>query len=128
VENNSYKIKTNELSKEWIDAYTKEKSNGDDLHWAVEYVMDMAYKSHYDELWSFIKHTNQQDIPQKISSILAAGALEELLSKTGENYIDEIEELARKDPKFNYLLGGVWQNATSAEVWKRVLKARNKSW
>ncbi len=122
------KLNVNELSKEWIGAYTKEERNGDDLHWAVECVMNLTYKSNYDDLWNFIKHTYKQDIPQKIISILAAGPLEDLLSKAGEKYIDDVEELARNDPRFNYLLGGVWQNETSAEVWMRVLKARNEAW
>ncbi|HHL31133.1 MAG TPA: hypothetical protein ENJ41_01015 [Oceanospirillales bacterium] len=128
MENNSYKIKTDELSKEWIEAYTNEESNDVDLHWAIEYVIELAYKSNYDELWKFIKHTYQQDILQKIISILAAGPMEDLLLKAGEQYIDDIKELARKYPKFNYLLGGVWQNYISADVWMRVLKARNEAW
>jgi len=120
-----------ELSKEWIGAYTNEENNEEDLHWAVEYVMDLSFKSNknnYDELWSFIKHTYQQDISKKVISILAAGPLEELLSGAGELYIDVIEELARKDPKFNYLLGGVWQSGTPAVVWMRILKARDEAW
>ena len=40
----------------------------------------------------------------------------------------DIEELARKDPKFNYLLGGVWRNAMTDEVWQRLQAIRNHVW
>lgn len=37
-------------------------------------------------------------------------------------------QLAKEDERFNYLLGGVWQNTMSDEVWKRVQAARREVW
>jgi hypothetical protein len=42
--------------------------------------------------------------------------------------IDRVEELARKNPRFNYLLGGVWKNMMTDDIWFRVEKARLKVW
>jgi hypothetical protein len=43
-------------------------------------------------------------------------------------FIERVEELARQDPNFNSLLGGVWQNTMTDEVWKRVQAARKEVW
>lgn len=91
-------------------------------------MIDLHLKKKHHELWKFIKHTYQQDLSDTVVANLAAGPLENLLSQFGEEYIDEIESLAKKDPKFKDLLGGVWQNNMSAGVWSRVCAVRGKAW
>lgn len=59
---------------------------------------------------------------------LAAGPLEDLIAYHGSALIDRIELEARRNPNFNLLLGGVWQNDATPEVWKRVEAARLKVW
>jgi hypothetical protein len=54
--------------------------------------------------------------------VLAAGPLEDLLSHHGAAYIDRVETLAKDNPKFAWLLGGVWRFQMSDEVWDRVQK------
>jgi hypothetical protein len=56
---------------------------------------------------------------------LAAGPAEELLVYHGPEYVDRVVELARKQPRFNWLLGGVWRNSIKDEVWQRVQAIRN---
>ena len=96
--------------------------------WAVSEVMDWELESHGDRLWQFILEIYKRDLPDKVIGVLAAGPLEDLLAKRGVDFIDRVEELARKDPKFNYLLGGVWRNAMTDEVWQRVQAIRNHVW
>ena len=81
-----------------------------------------------DFLWGFIQSTYRRDLPDKVVAVLAAGPLEGLLAKRGTEFIDRVEELARKDPKFNHLLGGVWRNTMPDEVWQRVQSIRNHVW
>ena len=64
----------------------------------------------------------------KSLAVLAAGALEDLLVDFGESYIERVEELARKNLRFNHLLGGVWKNAMTDELWLCVQKARLSGW
>ena len=116
------------LSQEWIKAGESADDSSRENHWSIEYVLDLDLDGKFDELWSFILYTYKQDVSNKVIEILAAGPLEDLLANDGETYIDEIEVLARKDPKFNNLLGGVWKNAMSDSLWERVCKARNKAW
>ena len=67
-------------------------------------------------------------MPNLTFAILAAGALEDLLADHGPDYIDRVEDTARKDPKFNRLLGGVWKNSITDDVWHRVQAIRNEVW
>lgn len=96
--------------------------------WAVSEVMDWALEGEGDRLWQFILEAYKRDLPDKLIAVLAAGPLEDLLAKRGVDFIDRIEELARKDPKFNHLLGGVWRNTMTDEVWQRVQAIRNHVW
>jgi hypothetical protein len=60
--------------------------------------------------------------------VLAAGPLEELLVHHGPAIIDRVEQQARDDPRFNLLLGGVWPNAITPEIWLRVQRIRSEVW
>jgi len=118
------------IAQAWIDAQEasdnseKRKSN----RWAIDQVIDWALDGQSDLLWRFILKVYTRNLPQKTISVLAAGPLEDLIAKFGAQYIDQIEDLARKDPQFNDLLGGVWQNEATEEVWNRIEKARLKVW
>ena len=121
-------MKIEDLSKEWVQASESSNEHSKENHWSIDYVLDLDTDDKFEELWSFILYTYKQNISNKVIEVLAAGPLEDLLANDGEKYIDEIETLARKDPKFNNLLGGVWQNAMSDSLWERVCKARNTVW
>lgn len=60
--------------------------------------------------------------------ILAAGPMEELLSKHGPQFIERVERQAATNPQFNYLLGGVWRLGMTEDVWARVQAARREVW
>jgi len=70
----------------------------------------------------------EDDEPNNLLGNLAAGPLEDLLAYHGSEMIDELELLARRNPDFSYLLGGVWQNLMSDDVWKRVQAAASRRW
>jgi len=60
--------------------------------------------------------------------VLAAGPLEDLLAHHGPAIIDRVEAHARRDERFNLLLGGVWRNGIASDVWARVEKVRREVW
>ena len=115
------------LAEKWIAAAEFDGKPPSDNHWAIDYVIELPYDKKFNELWLFIKHAYKKDISNEIIEMLAAGPMEDLLSYAGESYIQEIEDLARKDPKFASLLGGVWESSMSGEVWKRIQKFADKS-
>jgi hypothetical protein len=51
---------------------------------------------------------------------LSAGEIEDLLSRNGTVMIPLIEAEAHRDPSFAKLLGGVWKNRMTDEVWTRL--------
>jgi hypothetical protein len=96
-------------------------------HWAIDQV-DRWQSENHEMLWKFILAIFKRDLPDIVIANLAAGPVEELLSRFGEDYIDRVESLARSDPKFNYVLGGVWQLFMTNDIWERVQAARRDVW
>ena len=42
------------------------------------------------------------------------------MAKNGERFINRVEAEARKNPMFAKLLGGVWKNRMTDDIWLRV--------
>ncbi len=114
----------------WIEyeESNEQRSDDDSRRWASEAVDTWRYDENHEVLWKFITATFERKMSDRAFSILAAGALEDLLAGFGDTYIQRVEELARKNPRFNSLLGGVWKNSMTDDVWNRVEKARYKVW
>lgn len=119
--------------REWVDGYIsaqegyEDRENRDELHWAIQKFLDLEME-HPELCWDAILNILHREPSDKVKGILAAGPLEDLIEYHGPEYIEAIEEEARKNPDFRHLLGGVWESSTQ-EVWSRVLKARNNiSW
>ena len=81
-----------------------------------------------EQAWLAILQILAQGLTDGELSLLAAGPLESLLDWHGSQFIDRVENEAKNNPKFNHLLGGVWQNLMSHEIWERVQKARKEVW
>jgi hypothetical protein len=106
---------------EWIK-HQEDTYDDDDAesHWTDDHLINLVLCDEIEELWEFVTRTYRKELSPEVIGILSAGALEDILAKRGEEYIGRVELLAANDPKFKYLLGGVWQNAMSDEVWSRV--------
>ena len=120
----------NQIVNAWIAAEDAERGSPEceSNWWVVEQVMDWSLEREGEHLWRFITAAYQRHLSDKAVSVLAAGPLEDLLAKQAPEFIERVEELARSDPQFNYLLGGVWRNAMTDEIWQRVQAARYKVW
>lgn len=123
-------LELNRVVEAWIAGHETESGTPEHERnwWAVSQVMDWALDGQADQLWLFILATYDRNISDRVISVLAAGPLEDLLVKHGPLFIERVEQLARQDEKFNSLLGGVWQNTMSEEVWTRVQAARKEVW
>ena len=93
-----------------------------------EYTMFDACTEEPETAWLAILKILCHDLTEEQIPLLAAGPLETLLSWHGMDFIDRIEDEARRNPRFNHLLGGVWQCDMPKELWERVQKARSKVW
>jgi|GEM_PF-3409772 len=74
---------------------------------AWELIVDMINRAPSDNALGFI----------------AAGPLEDLLSKDGATFIELVEHRARQDEKFKRALGMLRRLGMTAEVWGRVVEA-----
>jgi hypothetical protein len=102
------------------------KRDNSSTEWAIDKIFDITYENPED-LWDLILEILHRDPPTEVIEVLAAGPLEDYLAKCGEKVIEKVEAQAAKDKKFKSLLGGVWQNAMSDEVWSRVKACWDRS-
>jgi hypothetical protein len=98
-------------------------------------IPDTLYGKWYDAVteepevaWKAILEVLQQDLTEDARALLAAGPMEDLLCYHGAAFIDRVEEEARRNPRFNHLLGGVWRQEMPEEIWSRIEKARKETW
>jgi hypothetical protein len=78
--------------------------------------------------WSVIGKMLERDTSDAILSNVGAGPLEDLLVAHGARFIDRIEKRADGDATFKKVLGTVWKNAMSEDVWQRVKAVAAPSW
>ena len=115
----------------WIARYKvkgeSENFGEDSTYWAYKELDDIC-RNEPDLCWELILEILRSDQSSRVLSNLAAGPLEDLLVRHGTEIIARIESQAKKDPLFNHLLGGVWKNAISDEVWDRLQAVTKAKW
>ncbi|MEK6238834.1 MAG: hypothetical protein N2C14_29315, partial [Planctomycetales bacterium] len=70
--------------------------------------------------WRFIKAAIAHATTDDDLGHIAAGPMEHLLGRHGDDFIDQIEEFAASNSKFAKMMTGVWKHMTSDQVWGRV--------
>ncbi len=82
-----------------------------------------------ETLWLLILTILQKDSSMWIKAVLSAGPVENLLSRFGPQFIDRVEVTARRDSTFAHMLGGVWPNSMTKDVWDRLQAVcRREGW
>jgi hypothetical protein len=87
--------------------------------WAFEKLTDVR-EEEPEVCWIVINEIRKLDGSDKILASVASGPLEDLLVSHGPMFIARVEHLASTDPQFRKLLGALWQNDISDEIWGRV--------
>ena len=105
----------------WIECHTTESgaSRNDETFWSVEQLWELS-RNDPETAFDVILSILQADDTFPIVAVLSAGPLEDLLAHHGPAFIDRIEDEASRNPRFRHLLGGVWKNSMTDEVWNRV--------
>jgi hypothetical protein len=93
-----------------------------------EYTMYDAVFDRPVIVWQAILRILESELTDDQRALLAAGPLETLLANHGPEFIDEVEAEARRNPRFNKLLGGVWRHEMPSEIWQRIERARDAVW
>lgn len=88
-------------------------------YWAWEEMMALAEREP-ERAFGLILQVLACDSSDRVLPALAAGPLEELLSRHGRTLLGKVEEEARRNPDFMRLLNGVWQSWMEDDVWRRI--------
>ena len=107
--------KLNELVAAWFEG-----DGGGTMHEACSQDPETA--------WQSILQILTRELADDEKSLLAAGPLEDLLALHGSTFIDRMEAEAKRNPRFNDLLGGVWPRRIPREIWERIEKVRKAIW
>lgn len=109
------------LAKAWVGYWQapKDSERRRELEWAVDQEWDLV-REEPEQAWLLILEILRQDSSAEIMELLSAGPLEDVLAKHGDAFIERVESEAASNPTFAWLLGGVWKNAMTDEVWNRV--------
>jgi hypothetical protein len=118
-----------DLVRTWIDRHAdpalleiSQSKQPDNRFWAWQ-KLDSLCRDEPELAWSVILEILQRSSSEQVRENLAAGPLENLLTKHGYRFIDRVEAEAWRNADFRELLAGVWQNAMSNELWQRVRAA-----
>jgi len=90
-----------------------------------EIVVNLDFWSPPELLWKFILLAVSLAETDEQLGIIAAGEIEHLLGRAGDDFIGLVEQEAKVNPKFARTLTGCYQFQMSDEVWKRVQKIQS---
>ncbi|HZM36949.1 MAG TPA: hypothetical protein VFC18_21000 [Burkholderiales bacterium] len=115
----------------WIDYWRQQLETGQFPDSEASSIVDELIRDDPDSGWATILAVLERIDAQpssRLFQVLAAGPLEDLLARHGDAFVERIESEARVNERFKLLLGGVWQNAMSEHVWRRVQACRAETW
>jgi hypothetical protein len=116
------------LMKCWARGWSSDPIEKEAHDWACMEPVDDA-RENPERAWQCILYALDEPLCAPHLGTLAAGPLEDLLSYHGAAYVDRVESMAKDNPKFAWLLGGVWQSQMSDDVWNRVQRVCDrKGW
>jgi Family of unknown function (DUF6869) len=122
-------FKFDSLVEAWIRVMLKESSDEHDPDFWAFSNLDRMIDDEPENAWSIILEILRRNQSSEILEVLSAGPVEDLLARHGEAFIERVENEARNDEDFAKLLGGVWQNTMSDEIYARVQRVWNrKGW
>jgi len=113
------------LVKAWIAEFeSSSEPDGDQPMSKEDEIFFFSSLENPELCWELIQLVLDLTDSENVLYAMAAGPLEELLAQNGEEFIARIEVLAQKSPKLRKALDGVWQNAMSDELYKKVVVMR----
>ena len=111
---------TDYLMECWLASQASDPQVKEQNQWAFMEPAEEA-RDNPDKAWEYILFAvHDPRFTDCHIGVMAAGALEDLLSYHGSEFIDRVEKKAKTDRRFAWMLGGVWKFQMSDEIWIRV--------
>lgn len=124
-------VDTQRLAQAWIAHWREHAATGGFPDTTGSWDVDRLAREEPEVAWTVILEILSDikvDPSESLFQVLAAGPMEDLLVEHGYSFISRVEQQSKIDPSFRLLLGGVWPNSMSQEVWERVLRCRGEAW
>ena len=119
------------MARAWVAYWRQHESTGEfpDSE-ASEVVNDLAHDDPSEALAVILEilRSIEPDPETELFQVLAAGPVEDLLANSGDAIIENVEAEASRNEAFKLLLGGVWKNTMSQDIWERVERCRGGQW
>lgn len=118
-------MENSDIASAWIqncrDAirFGSDSSQADSTFWAFQ-ALDQLCSSEPDEALDIVLLILHSQPEERVLYNLAAGPLEDLLTRNGLQTIGRIEQIASVDPAFLHLIGGVWPDRAPLEIQQRL--------
>lgn len=96
-----------------------------DEHDIRQSVVMMNFTARPEHQWRFILAALRFAEDDELGHI-AAGPLEHLLGRFGDQYIDQVERMAESDSKFAKTICGVWRYMMADDIWERIQALQSK--
>jgi Family of unknown function (DUF6869) len=110
-----------------IPKESRQSTQYDELFWSWEKLTEMC-DSAPETAWDAIQEIIGRDHSDQILASIGAGPFEDLMGSHGAQFIDRVEKCARTHPAFRRMLGIVWNNSISDDVWIRIQAIALPSW
>ncbi|WP_144436651.1 DUF6869 domain-containing protein [Lysobacter antibioticus] len=99
----------------------------DETDWVDDRIYSIIIRDRsFDLIVEFVNKVLERRSTEEVMDNLAAGPVETMLFHGREVALDLIVEEARRNRLFKQMLGGVWQNNLSDELWEKFLQARGE--
>ena len=105
------------LARQWAQRLDGDTSIDKKVEGAV---VLMNFTKPADVQWAFILSAVQYAKTDNTLGHLAAGPLEHILGRHGDDYIDRVEAQAGQSEKFERMLTGSWRYLMNDDVWRRL--------
>jgi len=86
--------------------------------------LDLLCMDAPEQCWEIILSILAETNDEWVLTNLAAGPVESLMASHGDLAISWVEREAVRSSAFRELLGGVWRNLISDDVWRRIQRTR----
>lgn len=96
-----------------------DSAQADSTFWAFQ-ALDQLCSSQPDEALDIVLLILHTQPEERVLYNLAAGPLEDLVTRNGLQIISRIEQIASVDSAFLHLIGGVWSDRAPSEVQERL--------
>ncbi|HEY0213560.1 MAG TPA: hypothetical protein VGC40_08245 [Paenirhodobacter sp.] len=107
----------------WLADHRVDDGDPEDMAWSDLCVFELD--AHPEVQWAFVLRAIRKAETMWQVGLVAAGPLEDLLTGHGADFIDRLEDQARRSHRIRYALTGVWtQDIPDGAVRQRIETAR----